>query len=129
MDLANNLKPLLSVSPQSSTAATLTGAGHDVSGYKDVIGIVAVGAVGVATTVDAKLQDSDDDSTYADVSGEAITQLDADDDDVIGETLKYRRHAGSAKKYCRLVITVAGSNAALVTGILIGGNPSQAPVS
>lgn len=129
MDLLNNLKPLASVVPQSSGAATLTGTGVDVSPYKDVAAIVAVGAIDASTTVDAKLQDSDDDSTYADVSGEAVTQLGASDDNAIRWEIKYRRHAGSAKKYVRLVITVAGSGNALVCGIILGGNPAQAPVT
>ena len=129
MDLLNNLMPLLSVAPQSSGAATLTGSGVDVSNYKDVAGIVAAGDIEAATTVDAKLQESDDDSTYSDVSGETITQLGATDDDKIRWEIKYRRHAGSAKKYARLVITVGGTGNALVCGILLGGNPAQAPVS
>ena len=128
MDLLNNLKPLLSVAPQSSGAATLTGTGVDVSAYKDVAGVVVVGAIDASTTVDAKLQDGDDDSTYADVTDAEITQLGATDDKTIRWEIKYRRHAGSAKKYNRLVITVAGSGNALVCGILLGGNPAQAPV-
>jgi hypothetical protein len=129
MDLINNLDAQLTVPLQSSGAAVVSGTAVDVSLYKDVLGIVSVGTIDASTTVNAKLQESDDGSAWSDVAGEAIEELGADDDDQIATKLKYRRHAGSAKKYARINVTVAGSGNALIAAHLIAGNPVQAPVS
>lgn len=126
MDPQYNLKLAQSGAPQSVTDGAVTGAWFDASNYKDVIGAVAVGAVSAGGTVNAKLQHSDDQSSIADVADATITEIDGDGDNAISTLIKYRRHAGSAKKYVRLVITVTGT--ALIAGVLIGANPAQAPV-
>jgi len=127
MNLHENLKPFLSIPPQVIDTDTVDGAAFDAANYKDAIAILAVGNVAATATVNGVLQHSDDDQNWDDVPGEAITEIDDSGDDALGTVLKYRRHAGSYRRYLRWSVTVAGG-AAEVCAMIVGGNPAQAPV-
>lgn len=64
------------IKASSNAAGTLTTASIDMSKYESAHFEISVGAVGTGGTVDAKLQDSTDDSTYVDITGKSITQID-----------------------------------------------------
>ena len=67
-------KPIASIHPQSVGAATTNGAGVDASGFSAVFGAFFIGATdGAMTTL--KVQESDDNSTWTDVSGASFTTL------------------------------------------------------
>jgi len=84
-----------------AAAYSLEGTGVDVLGKRALVNLNS-GAVGANGTVDAKIQESDDDSTYTDWSGGGFTQVTADNDDAIQE----KEYTGS-KQYIRVVCTVA----------------------
>lgn len=126
MDPKTNLTFAQSGAPQSVTNNAVTGAWFDASNVKDVLGLVSAGAISAGGTVACKLQHSDDQVAIDDVSGATITTMTDAVPNSISTLIKYRRHAGDARKYVRLIITVTGT--CLVAGILVGANPAQAPV-
>ncbi len=84
--------------------------GIDTNGFDGAMFVVEVGVTDI--TVDFKVQESDNDSDYTDVSGAAITQLSGTDDNkyaVVDVTLV----PGSRKRYLRGVLVVGdGTNGA-----------------
>ena len=78
----------------------LIGTGIDVLGKTAIVNLNA-GTVGAGGTIDAKLQDSDDNITYTDVTGGAFTQVTAANDNAIQE----KAYTG-AKQYLRVVAKV-----------------------
>jgi uncharacterized phiE125 gp8 family phage protein len=80
---------------------SLEGTGVDVLGKRAIVNLNA-GAVGESGKVDAKIQESEDDSTYTDWSGGGFTQVTADNDNTVQE----KEYTGS-KQYIRVVCTVA----------------------
>ena len=99
--------------PESRTAGTANGTGIDTKGYDAAAFSVNAGSIDPSTTVDCKIQESNDDSTWSDITGAAITQLVATDDDKaltidVGLGGKYNR-----KRYVRAVLVVTGGGAAL----------------
>ena len=65
----------------SRSAGTANGTGVDRKGFFEAQIILINGDLGSSATVDVKIQDSDDNSTFADVTGAAFTQsVDATDD-------------------------------------------------
>jgi len=84
----------------SSAGYYLLGTGIDVLGKTAIVNLNA-GTVGAGGTIDAKLQDSDDDITYTDVTSGAFTQVTAANDNAIQE----KAYTG-AKQYLRVVAKV-----------------------
>jgi hypothetical protein len=103
-----------SIVPASRTVATVNGTGVDCLDVRQVGALVHVGAIGNSgtdTTLNVKLQDSDNDSDYYDLTSAAIVQLEYTDDNAnptIDVNLDLRR---VKRRYVRAVGTVAGSDA------------------
>jgi hypothetical protein len=89
--------------------STLTGTGIDVLAYEGVALVVLNASAGTGTnpTLDVKLQHSDDDSTYADVTGGAFTQV-TDGAGTAGVQVK-RINVSDLKRYVRVIGTIAGT--------------------
>ena len=89
--------------------STLTGTGIDVLAYEGVALVVLNASAGTGTTptLDVKLQHSDDDSTYADVTGGAFTQV----TDVAGSAgVQVKKiNVSDLKRYVRAIGTIAGT--------------------
>jgi hypothetical protein len=89
--------------------STLTGTGIDVLAYEGVALVVLNASAGTGTnpTLDVKLQHSDDDSTYADVTGGTFTQV----TDVAGSAgVQVKRiNVSDLKRYVRVIGTIAGT--------------------
>jgi len=89
--------------------STLTGTGIDVLDYEGVALVVLNASAGTGTspTLDVKLQHSDDDSTYADVTDGAFTQV----TDVAGSAgVQVKRiNVSDLKRYVRAIGTIAGT--------------------
>lgn len=102
--LAGNLTTYQSILPGSHAAAdnwtTHVGTGVDVLGKQAVVNLNA-GTVGAGGTVDAKIQESDDNVTYTDVTLGAFIQVTAANDNAIQE----KTYAGS-KRYIRVIAKV-----------------------
>lgn len=73
----------------------------DCAGAEEVTFLVTLGAMAASSAVDVKLQESADNSTFADIAGTAQTQASpTDDDKMIGVTV-----VRPLKRYLRAVIT------------------------
>ena len=86
--LADNLTTYQSILPGSHAVAndytTHVGAGVSVAGKQAIVNLNA-GTVGASGTVDAKIQESDDNVTYTDWTGGAFTQVTSANDNAIQE--------------------------------------------
>jgi hypothetical protein len=89
--------------------STLTGTGIDVLAYEGVALVVLNASAGTGTnpTLDVKLQHSDDDSTYADVTGGTFAQV-TDAAGSAGVQVK-RINVSDLKRYVRVIGTIAGT--------------------
>lgn len=103
-----SVTPLTLVAPSTRTA-TVTGTGVDLSPYVNTVNtnlkIVAdVGTVtGTTPTLDIKIQDSDDNSTYADITSATFTQITATGAGAV------EIHTKTNKRYIRAVGTIGGT--------------------
>ncbi len=102
--LAGNLTTYQSILPGSHAIAnnytTHAGTGVDVLGKQAIVNLNA-GTVGAGGTVDAKIQESDDNTTYTDVTSGAFTQVTSANDNAIQE----KAYTGT-KQYIRVVAKV-----------------------
>lgn len=127
-DVGALLAPKVGTVPLADTGSTVNGTGVDRTTLGNPLSCVLVAMSGAATgtpttqTFDAKLQDSADDASYADITGAAITQQTADngfqglDVDLSG-----------ARRYVRAVSTVAFTGGTspdwpVATAIVFGGS-------
>ncbi|MCK9602186.1 MAG: hypothetical protein M0R06_24285, partial [Sphaerochaeta sp.] len=104
--LADNLTTSQSIAPGSHSANAsygLQGTGIDVLGYRTLVNLNS-GTNGAGGTVDVKLQESDDNTTYADWTGGSFTQVTTSND-----TAVYEKEYTGTKQYLRAVATVAGA--------------------
>lgn len=106
------------VHPVSQGVGTADSGSLDMQKFRRAMFVVNVGSVGGAGTVDAKLQESSDNSTFTDLSGTnvSITQITTSNKVA---TLEVR--AGQiTKRYVRCRVTVGG-NAVLIAVNALGG--------
>jgi len=107
----------LVLAPAAQRTSTLTGTGIDVLDYEGVALAVLNASAGTGTTptLDVKLQHSDDDSTYADVTGGTFTQV-TDAAETAGvQVLKV--NVSELKRYVRVIGTIAGTTPSFEFGI------------
>jgi len=129
MDPLTDTKRAVAMQPRSSSASTTNGFTIDARDFKDVVFTALITSIGAATTFTFKLQDSDDGTTWADVAGAALPALlDATVVNDVSPSIKYRRHAGGAKRFVRCVVIIAGTNSAFYGIVAELRNPAQAPV-
>ena len=105
------------IAPQQLSSGATNGTGRDVSGFVGPVTVVVnAGAfAGTSPTLDAKVQESSDNSTYTDVTGATMTQLTASG---VGTILCIVH----TKQYLRVVATVGGSSTPTVyaSAVLFG---------
>lgn len=102
--LEDSITPVQSIVPGSHAIAasySLTGSSADVLGYQTLV-LLDAGACGTGGTVDVKIQDSDNATTWTDWTGGAFTQVTEANDNAIQE----KEYTGE-KRYVRVVSTVA----------------------
>jgi uncharacterized phiE125 gp8 family phage protein len=102
----DHLAAVQSIAPGShaiAAAYSLEGTAVDVLGY-NVLVLLEAGTNGDGGTVDVKLQHSDDDTTYTDVTSGAFTQVTTANDNAT-----YEKEYTGGKQYLRAVSTVAGN--------------------
>lgn len=115
------------IDPQSANAAKTTG-WIDASKYLNYLATIAVGVLGAAATVDAKLEQATDGAGTGakDIAGKAITQLTkAGNDDgkqVLVNLKQDDLDINGGFKFFRLSITPAVA-ASLITGTVQGFDP------
>lgn len=113
------LTPKFTIRPIRATS-TQTGTGVDRQGFLSALLVLEVGTVsGTSPTLDVKLQDSADDSTYADVSGETLAQVTA-----TGASKSKSVDMTSLRRYVRAVGTIAGTTPSFDFGVelVLGGD-------
>jgi len=101
---ADAVTTVQSISPGDHAVASnysLVGTGVDVSNHDAVVNLVS-GTNGSGGTVDVKIQESDDDSTYTDWTGGAFDQVTEANDNAT-----YEKEYTGTKQYIRAVATVA----------------------
>lgn len=101
---ADNIDTTVSIAPGNKAIAdnytTHVGTAVEVLGYTAVVNLVS-GTNGATGTVDCKIQESDDNSTWTDWSGGAFTQVTESNDNAIQE----KAYTGT-KRYIRTVAKV-----------------------
>lgn len=97
--------------------STLTGTGIDILHYEGVGLVVLNASAGTGTnpTLDVKLQHSDDDSTYADVTGGTFTQV-TDGAGTAGVQI-LKVNVSDLKRHLRVVGTIAGTTPSFDFGV------------
>lgn len=103
-------KTVQHINPAAYSSTQTPSNGVDCRGWKNLKVILPVGAVGASATMDVKLQESSDDSTYTDITGAAFTQL----TNARQNTKRLMEvFLPDRKRYIRAVGTYGGSGSAL----------------
>lgn len=108
--ISQNLGDILQViqvlAPARKTASE-NGTGIDMQQYVGDVKVILSSSAGGGTspTLDVKLQDSDDNSTFADISGATFTQVTA-----TASTQAITLNIDAAKRYIRAVTTIGGTS-------------------
>lgn len=99
---------LLNLFPSAARTATANGTGVDLQQYSGDVAVILDSAAGTGTapTLDVKLQDSDDNSTFADVSGATFTQV----TNAAASQQKIVVNKDAARRYVRAVATIGGTS-------------------
>lgn len=99
---------VLELLPGARRTATANGSGVDLKDYDGKLKVILATSLGGGTTptLDVKLQDSADNSTFADISGATFTQVtdSADATEAIGLEVTPR------DRYIRAVVTISGTS-------------------
>lgn len=104
--------------------ATTNCSSVDMQGFESVTFVVAIGAIVSTGTVTVKAQQSEDDSSFADLAGTAIAYTDADDNKLaVLEITKPR------ERYVRPVVITATANGTIDGVIAIQTAADEEPVS
>ena len=117
------------IHPASVAAGTADTGGIDMQKFRRATFILDVGAFGASATVDMKLQESTDNSSFTDLAGTgvSITQLAAAGGNNRLATLEVR--AGQlTKRYVRARVTV-GTAATTLQCLALGGEAVDKPAS
>lgn len=124
----DNTKFVASLVPATRTADA-NGTGVDTQGYNDAVLLVAVGDIDLASadeTYVVELEESDDNSTFTDVTGHDVTiTADNEVDQVRITGLNVVR-----KRYLRAVLNVGGTTPSFPgTAIFLLGGGASGPVN
>lgn len=98
---------LLNLFPSAARTATANGTGVDLQQYSGDVAVVLDSAAGTGTspTLDVKLQDSADNSTFADITSATFTQVTG-----TAAQQKIVINKDAAKRYVRAVATIGGTS-------------------
>jgi hypothetical protein len=101
----------------ASRTSTLTGTGIDVLEYEGVALVLLNASAGTGTspTLDVKLQHSDDDSTYEDVTNGTFSQV-TDAAETAGVKVM-KLNVSDLKRYLRVIGTIAGTTPSFDFGV------------
>ena len=119
--LLDNIKASFSFRPNRVTA-TANGTGVDTQGYEDGMVVLEVGTVsGTTPSMTVKMQESDDNSTFADITGSTFTAVVASNS---SQVLRLTELNLARKRYVRAVATISGTTPSFdfSTEVLLGDN-------
>ena len=126
MNLSKNAKVSKIVSVTAGVAGTsdtITSSAIDMTGFDSVIIVAQLGAFSAGGTAALKVQDSSDNSTYADVEGTLQSFVAGDAEEVVLIDI-----ANPRKRYMKLLNTRATANSAF-SAIAIQYNSKLVPVA
>jgi hypothetical protein len=101
-----------SVAASAARTTTLTGTGVDLQTYEGNVGVIlnsSAATAGSSPTLDVKIQDSADNSSFADVSGLTFTQV------TDAASVQLLRVPKSVRRYIRAVGTIGGTSSPAFT--------------
>lgn len=128
VNLAYNSTPKYGAA--GSAPGTVNGIGIDTAGYAEATVVLSVGAVASTGTLNVKVQDSADNSTWADLAGAVFTAVpDTGDNQVQIGMIKL--DGNLCRRYIRVVGVVATAAADYGASVLLSGKqykPDQTPV-
>ena len=119
--LEDNLTTAQTIAPGAHVAAAsygLVGVGVEVSGYDVLVNLVS-GTNGAGGTVDVKLQESEDNTNWSDVSGGAFTHVTEANDNAVQE----KAYTG-AYRYIRVVATVGTATCSFGVEVIKKAGPT-----
>ena len=128
MSLAYNVKPKYGAA--GSAVATVTGSTIDTAGYDEACVVLAVGNVASGGTLNVKVQDSADASSWADLAGAAFTAV-ADTGDNQVQIGMLKLNGNLTRRYIRIIGVVATAAADYGASVLLVNShykPDQTPV-
>lgn len=98
---------ILDLLPAAVVTAGANGSGVDLQSFIEDVAIVldCGNTAGATPTMDVKVQDSDDNSTFADVSAAAFTQV-----TTVASVQKLALSKGSLRRYIRVVTAIGGTS-------------------
>lgn len=101
--VVGTIKSFQSIKPQSSSS-TVNGTGVDTTGYEEAIIVLDCGTTTATGTLDVKVQDSADNSSFADIAGGGVsfTQVVPANDDAIYVGV-VRLSDNNIRRYIRVV--------------------------
>ena len=111
IDLVNMVVSGASFTPGAQTT-TANGTGVDLAnGTESTNAVLNVGTVtGTTPTLNVKMQESDDNTTFLDIAGATFTQVTAT---TARQVIRFLR----GKRYCRCVATIAGTTPSFAMGL------------
>lgn len=112
--------------PVSQGAGTVNGAGINVQGVDEALIHLILGTLAASATIDVKVQDSDDNSTFTDITGAVFAQKTQAAGDGGKEFVGRINLAGQVKKFIRVVSVVAVAAAANSVGVTLILGPGTA---
>lgn len=121
-----NLKVVLGTVPLLMTAGTDNAAAADTKDFDDMLIVLSSGVSVATSTLDVKLQESSDNSSFSDIVGAVFTQiLPANDNTVYVGRLKCKNF----ERYIRAVLVTATANATAGVNYILSSGDGPIPVS
>jgi hypothetical protein len=124
-DIISNIGVKAAIAPAVQSAA-VDGGSVDTLGFNSVGFAINTGAIVGSGDFGAKLQESDDGSTFADV---AAAQVKGTVPATLAAASVYKFGYAGFKRYVRLSITKAGGTSIALGAVAILGGASQRPVA
>jgi hypothetical protein len=115
----DGIRALFSIRPVTATA-TVNGTGVDTLGYNSAVALLEVGVVsGTSPTLAVKIQDSENNSSFADVAGLVFTTVTATGNSQILriEGLNSNFQGVNRRRYLRAVGTITGTTPSFAFGV------------
>lgn len=120
------MKIVPTIVPQSANGTAVDGTGVDTSGFNTISVLFSAGAIGAADMDGVKIQHSDNNSTWADVTGGAWTAPTQTDDNKVW--LACIAAGGTLRRYVR-VQADPGAVATLIAAYVFLADANQMPDS
>jgi len=116
---------LLNLAATAAITATGNGTGVDLKDYVGTAAIILDSTVGTGTTPtsNTKIQDSDDNSTFADVSGAAFAQV----TNAGASQQRIALNVDSVRRYIRVVDTLTGTSPSFTRSVNLLGRKQVFP--